>query len=158
MVKEKYQAIEARDEITAKAMLKNKPVSLKYSTEICNLIRGQPVAKAERLLNEIIAHKKFLPLLKYKKKVPHRKGQSFAGTKAGRYPENTCKAFLELLGYAKANAENKGLDSEKLLIRHCFASKGFRRFKMQPKGRIAGKRRRAKSAHLEVILQEVESI
>jgi large subunit ribosomal protein L22 len=158
MVKEKYQAEATRDDITAKAMLKNRPVSLKYSTEICNQIKGIPVRKAERFLGNIIVHKEFLPLVRYHKKVPHRKGQSVAGMKAGRYPENTCKAFLELISYAKANAENKGLDADKLLVRHCFACKGFRRFKMQPKGKIAGKRRRAKSAHLEIILQEVASI
>ena len=78
--------------------------------------------------------------------------------KSGRFPEKTCRIWLELIGNAKANAENQGLDSEKLIVRHCFASTGFRRLKTQPKGSIAGRRRRQKSAHLEIILQEVASL
>ena len=157
MVKREYQLKGVNEKITAKAMLKNRPVSLKYATEICNEIKGLPVAKAEKILQEIIDRKRYLPLKKYKKKVPHRKGAAISGQKAGRYPVNTCKAFIELIGYAKANAENKGLDPEKLIIRHVFACQGYRRWSMQPKGRIAGKRRRRKSAHLEIILQEVQA-
>jgi len=157
MVKKNYQE-EADTKITAKAMMKNKDVSLKYSTEICREIRGKPVFKAEQFLNRILRHETFLPLKRYNKKVAHRKGQSVSGVKSGRFPKKACEAFLELLGYTKANAENKGLDSEKLLVKHCFASCGFRRQKMQPKGHIAGRRRHSKSTHIEIIVQEVASL
>ncbi len=157
MVKSNYQET-CNEAATAKAMAKNKNVSLKYSTEICREIRGRPLVKAEKFLNEVSEKRAFLPLKRYNKKVAHRKGSSVSGVKSGRYPVKTCKAFLELLQNAKANAESKGLDEEKLLVRHCFASCGFRRYKMQPKGRIAGKRRRQKSTHLEIILQEVASL
>ncbi len=158
MVKKNYQEKAGKDDITAKAMAKNKPASLKYSTEICREIRGKPLAKAEAFLNRVVEGKEFLPLKRYNKKVAHRKGASVAGVKSGRFPVKTCKAFLELIANAKANAENKGLDTEKLLVRHCFASCGFRRNKAQPKGRVAGKRRRQKSVHLEIIVQEVASL
>ncbi|MEM4598367.1 MAG: 50S ribosomal protein L22 [Candidatus Diapherotrites archaeon] len=157
LVKMSYQIKDFDEKSTAKAMLKNRPISLKYATEICNQIKGLPVEKAEKILQEISEMKQYLPLKKYHKKVPHRKGKAINGQKAGRYPINTCKAFLELISYAKANAENKGLDTEKLIIKHLFASQGYRRFSMQPKGRIAGKRRRKKSTHIEIVLQEVKS-
>lgn len=158
MVKEKYQVKVKDKKHTAKAMEKNKPISLKYSTEICREIKGKPVKKVEKNLNKIINQEKFLPLKKYNRKVGHKKGKSVSGVKSGRYPQKTCKVFLNLIESAKANAEDKGLDTEKLLVKHCFASQGFRRYKMQPKGRIAGKRRRQKSVHLEIILQEVASL
>ncbi|MEM4662577.1 MAG: 50S ribosomal protein L22 [Candidatus Diapherotrites archaeon] len=157
MVKKEYQIKEFDEKTTAKALLKNRPISLKYATEICREIKGLPVEKAEKILNEIIQMKRYLPLKKYHKKVPHRKGKALSGQKAGRYPINACKAFLELISYAKANAENKGLDLEKLIIKHVFACQGYRRFSIQPKGRIAGKRRRKKSTHIEIVLQEVKS-
>lgn len=157
MVKRKYQIQDINEKICAKAMLKNRPISLKYATEICREIKGKPVAKAEKFLQDIIEKQRYLPLKKYNKKVPHRKGKALSGQKAGRYPVKACKAFLELISYAKANAENKGLDPEKLIIKHVFACQGYRRWSIQPKGRIAGKRRRKKSTHLEIILQEVRA-
>ncbi|RLG68634.1 MAG: 50S ribosomal protein L22 [Candidatus Iainarchaeum archaeon] len=157
MVKRNYQVQEINEKITAKAMLKNRPISLKYATEICREIKGKPVAKAEKFLNDIIEKKAYLPLKKYHKKVPHRKGKPISGQKAGKYPVNACKAFLELISYAKANAENKGLDPERLIIKHVFACQGYRRWSMQPKGRIAGKRRRKKSTHIEIVVQEVHA-
>lgn len=157
LVKSTYQLKDVDEKITAKAMLKNRPISLKYATEICREIKGKPLEKAEKMLQDIIEMRRYLPLRKYHKKVPHRKGKAISGQKAGRYPITACKHFLELLSYAKANAENKGLDTEKLIVKHAFACQGYRRFSMQPKGRIAGKRRRKKSTHIEVILQEVKA-
>ncbi|MCX8190375.1 MAG: 50S ribosomal protein L22 [Candidatus Diapherotrites archaeon] len=157
MVKKGYQIKDYNEASTAKAMLKNRPISLKYATEMCNQLKGLPVAKAEKILREIVEMKRYLPLKKYHKKVPHRKGNALKGQKAGRYPIKACMVFLELISYAKANAENKGLDPEKLIIKHLFACQGYRRFSMQPKGRIAGKRRRKKSTHIEIVLQEVKS-
>jgi len=158
MVKKNYQEEAGRDAITAKSMMKNKPVSLKYSTEICREIRGKPVEKAEMFLNRILTHESFLPLKRYNKKVAHRKGDSVSGVKSGRFPKKTCEIFLELIENVKANAENKGLDTDRLLVKHCFACCGFRRYTAQPKGRVAGRRRRHKSVHLEVIVQEVASL
>jgi large subunit ribosomal protein L22 len=157
MVKRTYQ-LQLTGKNFAKAIAANKPVSVKYATEIAREIKGKPLKKAEQFLKEVILHVKHLPLRKYKKKVPHRKGNAVANTKTGRYPEKACKAFLKLLESAKANAVNQGLDEEKLLVKHAFASHGFHRLGHQPKGRIAGKRWKKKSAHLEVILQEVTAL
>ncbi len=154
MVKKNYQAMQESHEKTARAIGKNKPVSTKYATEICREIKGKPVSKIEDYLKRVIEHKDFIPLKKYNKKVGHRKGDSKSGVKSGRYPENTCKAFLDILESVKANADFKGLDAEKLLIIHAFASEGFRRNSYQSKGRIAGKRRKKKSTHIEIVVME----
>lgn len=155
MVKKTYQLQEIPKK-TAKAIHANANVSLKYSVEIVREIKGKNLEKAKKFLQEIIAQKEFLPLRKYNKKVAHRKGQSKSKTKSGRYPKKTCQKWIELLDTVKANAANLGMDEENLKIIHAFASKGYQRITMQPKGRIAGKRRKRKSAHIEVIVQEVE--
>ena len=112
--------------------------------------------KAQKFLLNVIEEKEFLPLRKYNRKVAHRKGESKSGVKSGRFPVNLSRVFIKLLQSAKANADFKGLDSENLLISHCFASRGFGRRSVQPKGHIAGKRRRSKSTHVEVIVKEAK--
>ncbi|MCX6798754.1 MAG: hypothetical protein NTW59_01500 [Candidatus Diapherotrites archaeon] len=48
------------------------------------------------------------------------------------------------------------MGTDNLLIAHCFASQGFRRIGFQPKGKIAGKRRKRKSAHIEIVVTEAK--
>jgi len=140
----------------AKAVAKNQQVSTKYATEICREIKGKRLDRAEKKLQRIIDRKEFLPLRKYNKDVAHRRGESKSGVKSGRFPEKACNAFLKVLESVKANADFKGLDSENLMIAHCFASRGFGRRSVQSKGHIAGKRRRRKSTHIEVIVKEAK--
>jgi large subunit ribosomal protein L22 len=156
MVKTKYQAKVGRESRTAKATLKNANVSLKSATELFREIKGQPVDKAIKKIQRIAAKEEALPLRKYNKKVAHRKGDAKSGVKSGRYPVKTAKKFAELLELAKSNADFKGLDTERLLVLHGHASMGFSRQTTQPKGRIGGKVRQRKSAHLEVIVTEVK--
>lgn len=154
MAKKSYQLKVKNEKKIAKACATNEPVSLKYATEMCREIKGKPVDKIEAFLQRIIKHEDYLPLRRYVKKMAHRKGDAKSGTKTGKYPEKLCKSFLNLIESAKANADFKGLDTENLLIYHAFASMGFRRFSAQPKGKIGGKRRRKKSAHIEIMLIE----
>ncbi len=153
MVKKNYQ-VQVQGKDCARAIMKNKPVSLKYSLEIISNIKGKRVDKALEYLNRIISKKEFLPLRKYNKKIGHKKGDSKGFTKIGRYPIRCLKAFVELLESVKANADYKGLDSDNLIITHLFASQGYRRVSYQRQGRISGKGRLKKSTHLEVIVRE----
>lgn len=153
MVKKDYQ-VQVQKKGVAKAVMKNKPVSLKYSLEIISNIKGKRVDKALAYLNRIINKEEFLPLRKYNKKIGHRKGDSKGFTKIGRYPIRCLKAFVELLESVKANADYKGMDSDNLLITHMFASQGYKRVSYQRQGRISGKARESKSTHLEIIVTE----
>ncbi len=156
MVKKNYHSGFAHSKGVAKAIAKNRPVSLKYSTEIAREIKGIPLNAAEKFVRDVAEKKRFLPLRRYHKKVPHRRGNSMSFTKSGRYPVKTAKAFLELLETVKANADYAGLDAEKLLIKDVFASQGFARIGYQPQGRISGKARKRKSTHLEIVVMEAK--
>jgi len=156
MVKKKYQVEIRQEKKVAKAIAKNQQVSTKYATEICREIRDKKVSKVEKRLQRIAKGKEFLPLRQYNKKVAHRKGNAVSGVKSGRFPVKACNVFLKILESVKANADFKGLDSENMVIAHCFASRGFARRSMQPKGHIAGKRRRRKSTHIEIIALEAK--
>ena len=131
-----YQNEVGKPSKTARAFLGNSPISVKYSTEVCKLIKTRPVNKVIDFLKRIESHEEFLPLKTYHKKVAHRKGDSRQGVKSGRYPEMVAREFIKLLELAKSNADNKGLDAEKLTIIHAFASMGVARFSYQSKGRI----------------------
>lgn len=151
-----YQAEVGKKSRTAKACITNAPISVKYSTEICNQMKTRPVNKVIEWLQRIEKHEEYLPLKRYHKKVAHRKGNALGGEKAGRYPEKVARAFIKLLELAKSNADFKGLDSEKLLIIHAFCAMGMNRFSYQSKGRIAGKARRRNATNVEVIVQEMK--
>lgn len=153
MSKKNYQS-GVQGKSIARAFASNQGISLKYATELCRELKGKRIGRAEKFLQNIIEKKEFLPLRRYHKKVPHRKGQSRSNVKAGRYPKKACEAFLSLLNSVKANADFKGLDTEKLLIVHAFASQGYHKIGHQPKGRIGGKRWQKKSAHIEIIAME----
>lgn len=157
MVKKNYQALPGKQSKTAKALVKNADVSLKYSTEICNQIRGKPVQKNIEWLGKIILHETHLPLQMYNKKVGHRRGGAKLGVKAGRYPEKAAGKFIELLELAKTNADFKGLDAEKLLVMNAFASQGLKRYGHQSKGKIGGKVHLKPSINIEVVVMEVKS-
>ncbi len=156
MVKTAYHAKIGKESKTAKATLKNARVSLKFSTEMFREITGQPVDKAIKRIQRIAEKDEMLPLKKYNTGVAHHKGDSRSGVKSGRYPVYVAKKFIELLELAKANADFKGLDTEKLLVLHGHASMGFSRQGLQPQGKIGGKTRKRKSTHLEIIVTEVK--
>ncbi len=156
MVKTTYNYVGTFDaQRMARAFSSNQPASVKYSLEISRMIKGKSLTESVKFLNDVAAQKVYLPLRTYHKKVPHRKGDSTLGTKSGRYPQRTCKVWLNLLNTVRANADVKGLDVKKLQIVHANASQGFQRIRNQSQGRISGKARKAKSTHIEVIVREV---
>jgi len=157
MAKKNYQATVGKESKTAKAMTTNANISLKYSTEICNQLKGKNVDKVIAWLIRIVNHEEYLPLKRYHKKVAHRKGDSKEGVKSGRYPQKAIKAFLTLLNSVKSNADFKGLDEDKLTIIHAFASMGVARTTYQSKGKIGGKARRKSSTHIEIVVSEVKA-
>jgi large subunit ribosomal protein L22 len=157
MTKKVYQATVGKESKIAKAMTTNANISLKYSTEISKQISGKHVDKMLAWLERILTHEEYLPLKRYHKKVAHRKGDAQKGVKSGRYPEKAVKAFIGLLESVKNNADFKGLDADKLIIIHAFASMGVGRQTHQSKGKIGGKARRKNSTHIEVIVSEVKA-
>ena len=154
MVKQTMQATGFSQKRTASAIIKNNPISLKYSLEIIRHIKGKRLDKAMTFLGRVINMQEHVPLRVYHGKVAHRKGQSHSYVKSGRYPIRTSIGILNLLRSVKANADFKGLDAENLIILHMFASQGFKRIGNQAMGRISGKRRTHKSCHVEIVVVE----
>ncbi len=141
-------SMQVNDEKTAKASVKDVDVSYKKAAVIMDAIRGMPLIKAERYLEDVIAKKRPVPFKKYNTGVGHRPGGVI-----GKYPVKAAKIILKLLKNAENNAENKGLDKERLVIIHAKADKGATLLRRKPKGRW--RYNNIVLAHMEVIVREV---
>ena len=116
-------SIKIKDETkTAKAYGKELDISPKYSVEVCRELRGKHVSDAIEFLEDVIALRRPVVLKKHKKKVAHKPGLGKAF--AGKFPVKVSKHILKVIKSAIENAKYKGLNEEKLYIRHISATRG----------------------------------
>jgi len=143
-------------EKTVKASGREVRVSPKSAREVCKTIKGMMLITAKKYLRDVIAKKSAVPFRKFKKKAGHRHGLTKAY--AGKYPVKTAKQILKILEGAEANAENKGLDSERLKIIHAAAYPGMkiRRYMPRAQGRATPKFETL--CHIELVLEEQPEI
>ncbi|HDI10534.1 MAG TPA: 50S ribosomal protein L22 [Euryarchaeota archaeon] len=106
----------------AKARANDLRISPKHAREICDVIRGMSLSKAKAFLEDVISMKRPVPFKRHKKKVGHRRG--LEGWFAGRYPVKAAKEILKVLENLEANADYKGLDTDRLKIIHISAHRG----------------------------------
>ena len=139
-------------EKTVKASGREVRVSHKHAREICKAIKGMMLTRAKQYLRDVMVKKKPVPFTRFKKKAGHRHGLEKAY--AGRYPVKAAKHVLKILEGAEANAENKGLDTERLRVMHASAYPGMKvkRFKPRAHGRAAP--RFQILCHIEIALEE----
>src|SRR3972149_4550147 len=146
-------AEELDPEKTAKASGREIRISHKHAREVCRTIKGMPLTNAKAYLRDVIEKKKPVPFTRYNKKSAHRHGLP---TKAfsGRYPIKAAAKILIIIEAAEANAENKGLDTDRLRILHAAAYPGtkIKRFTPRAHGRASPKFETL--THIEIVLDE----
>ena len=153
MANNKYAYNKEVDEAkTARAMAKSLKISPKHCVEICNAIRGMEVAKAKTYLEDEKKKKKSVPFKRHNRGVGHRKGQE--GWASGRYPVKAAEQVLKVLENAEANAEYKGMDTEKLFIEHISSHRGLiiRGYIPRAFGRMTPFN--TPTTHIQIVLQE----
>ncbi|MBI5389430.1 50S ribosomal protein L22 [Candidatus Woesearchaeota archaeon] len=142
-----HYAFEGYDkEHMARVVGRDLSISTRQSVEVCHFIRGRNLQWAKQYLQDVIAMKKPIPFKRYNKDVGHKKGD-FA---AARYPQNCSTAILALLNSVEANAQEKGLNTANLVIKHSCAHMASRPFHT---GRFRG--RKMKRSHVEVVVVEM---
>ena len=151
MGKLKYK-VAVNPEKTARAMGRNIPISRKHAREICKSINGMKLDDAIRFLEDVIAMRRPVLFRRHCKKVAHRKGK--LGWPAGRYPVKAAKVILKLLQHAKANAEYKGLNTDKLRIKHISTNKGITLKRYMPRAFGRATPKFQETVHIQVILEE----
>jgi len=116
----------------------NLPISTKVSASICRFIKGKKIESAIANLDQVILHKKAIPM---KGEIPHRKGKIMSG----RYPKKATEYFIRLLKNLLANANVNDLNSP--IIVEAVANIGSRPF-----GRFG--RIRKKRTHVTIKVKE----
>ena len=139
-------------EKTAKASGREIKVSRKAAREVCRAIKGMMLSTAKTYLRDVIEKKKAIPFRRYKKKVGHHRGLD--KTFAGRYPVKTSQKILHVLEAAEANAENKGLDVERLRIFHAAAYPGIKIKRYMPRAQGRASPKYETTTHIEIVLDE----
>lgn len=130
---------------SAKVSGRNLSISTKHAVVISNYIRGKKLSWAKKKLAEVLEYKTAVPFTVHNKKIGHRKGH----VSSGRYPINATKEVIALLNSVEANAQNKGLDTESLVISSIIPNHASRPWHY---GRQ--RRTRMKRTHLEIIVEE----
>lgn len=127
-------------------------VSHKPAHEVCKTIKGMTLTQAKRYLRDVMVKKRPVPFKRFKKKAGHRHGLEKAY--AGRYPVKAAKHILKVLEGAQANAEYKGLDTDRLRIIHASAYPGMKikRYIQRAFGKSSPKFETL--CHIEIALEE----
>lgn len=106
----------------AKASGRDLRISPKEAREICSAIRKMQLDDAIKYLERVAQKKEGVPYRRFNSNVPHHAEISSRwGIPSGRYPIRASQEILNILKNVKANAENKGLDTERLRIKHACA-------------------------------------
>ena len=114
-------SVDADPDTTAKAMLRERQVSLKHSKAIAREIKGMTAGDAVEYLEGVVEEEEVVPFRQHNSGVGHRK--NIDGWDAGRFPQKAAEAFLDLLENAIGNAEHQGFDGESMAIMHVAAHK-----------------------------------
>jgi large subunit ribosomal protein L22 len=130
-------------------------ISPKAAREICRTLRGMRANLARDYLEDVIALKRAVPFKRYARNVAHKHG--LVGSDAGRFPQKAAKAVLVVLDNALANAEYKGMESDKMRIFHAGTLKGrtIRGWMPRAMGRATPKN--TETVSVEMVLSEVKS-
>lgn len=139
-------------EKTAKASGREIRVSHKAAREVCRAVKGMMLSNAKTYLRDVIAKKRAVPFKRYTKKLGHRGGLEKAF--AGRYPVKTSQQILRVLEAAEANAENKGLDIDRLHILHASAYPGMKIKRYTPRAHGRASPKYETTTHIEIVLEE----
>jgi len=116
---------------TAVARFDEARISFKHSMVLREKIKGKKVEDAKSLLSSLISREVDI---------------------GGKYYTSASKKFLEIVGYAEANAKAKGFDIAKLFIRNVRTDAG--KTFMLPKSRFRHRGRKAKSTNIEIEVEE----
>jgi large subunit ribosomal protein L22 len=139
---------------TAIASGRDLRISPKAAREICHYINGMRLEKAKEVLQEVAELKRPVPYFRHRKKVAHRKGVE--GFDAGRFPVKAASAILKILDSVEANAEFKGLYTDRLKIVHVAAQRGrvIRNYIPRAFGRSSPHNQQL--THIEVAVEEIQ--
>jgi len=148
-------SVETDPDRTAKAMVREQPVSLKHSKAVAAAIKGETVATARDRLTAVKRGDQSIPFKQHNSGVGHR--SDLDGWDAGRYPEQAAELFLTLLENVANNAEQQGFDADAMEIVHVAPHKVGEREGTQPRARGRSTAWNTVEIDVEIVVAEPES-
>lgn len=142
-------------EKTAKASGRELKVSHKAAREVAKAIKGMNLSQAKDLLRDVMAKKRPIPYTRYTKKLGHKGGMQ--KNCVGRFPIKAAEQILRVVQAAQANAENKGLDVDRLRIMHSAAYQGMKLKRYTPRAHGRASPKYDITTHVEIVLEEKTS-
>ncbi len=135
----------------ARASGRDLRMSPKHTVEILREIRGMKFNDAIAYLDDIIEKRRPVPLKRFNDSQGHKPGKGFG---PGRYPVKVAKTIKKVLLSVKNNAEQKGLDPDRLRIIHAAAQKGpvIRGYIPRAYGRATAFNE--ETTHVEIVVEE----
>ena len=136
----------------ARASGRDLRISPKHSVELLREIRGMMLNDALRYLDDVIAKRRPVPMKRFNDSQGHKPGKGFG---PGRYPVKVAKAVKKILLNVKNNAEQKGLDVDRLKIIHAAAHRGpvLRGYIPRAFGRATPFNEQ--TTHIEIVVEEI---
>ena len=120
----------------------NVPISSKQAFAISKFIKYKEIENAIKELEEILLHKRALPM---KGEIPHRKGK---GMMSGRYHKNSIEAFIKLLKNLNANANVNEISNPVI-------SEAYANFASRPYGKFGRVRKKRTNVFIKAIEKKI---
>jgi len=147
-------SVDADPDTTAKAMLRERHISLKHSKALAREVKGKTAGEAVEYLDAVREGERSVPFRQHNSGVGHR--SDIDGWDAGRYPEKAAGAFLDLFENAIGNADEQGFDGESMEVAHVAPHKVGEQQGRQPRAMGRASPWNTPEVDVELILQEVE--
>jgi large subunit ribosomal protein L22 len=125
------------------------PMSPKKTYEVLNAIRGMPLDRARRILEDAVALRKAIPFRRYNQETAHHRG-----TGPGRFPVKVAKNILQVLKNAEENAEYESLDTDRLFIKVAASGRGRIRKASMPRAQGRATAWNEQTTNVEIVLAE----
>ncbi|MGI0071004.1 MAG: 50S ribosomal protein L22 [Thermoplasmata archaeon] len=125
------------------------PMSPKKTYEVLNAIRGLPLDKARRVLEDAVALKKAIPFRRYNQETAHHRG-----TGPGRFPIKVAKQLLQILQNAEENAAYDSLDTDRLYVKVAASARGTIRKASMPRAQGRATQWNEQTTNVEIVLAE----
>ncbi|KAK6540103.1 60S ribosomal protein L17 [Orbilia ellipsospora] len=150
----RYAAVPQNPTKSAKSRGSYLRVSFKNTRETAQAVSGMKLARALTYLENVKEKKECIPMRRFNGSTGRTAQAKQFGAPLGRWPEKSAEFLLGLLKNAEANADSKGLDTEKLVISHIQVNQApkQRRRTYRAHGRINPYM--SNPCHIEVVVSE----
>jgi len=113
--KKEKKVVVKKKEVSKKDVAVARGVGLRVSPKqciyVCKIVRGKSPDAAVARLQDVIDERRAVPMAGLE--VGHKKGRGMAG---GRFPKNVCKAVMDVVKQAAANAIVAGIDEPVIVV------------------------------------------